>query len=131
VVVPVERLQAERKSVTSYDPSDNTAVVAGEATSDLTGDKLIAVTTLTRHIERLEQELAALKTERDRERDRATDLAVEAGAVPSLRTAVEALKAALETERGRGADLRIERDRLLERLAERTSRRWWPFRRAS
>src|SRR3954464_10340367 len=129
VVVPVERLQAERKTVTSNDPGDDTSDDTTVVTSDATSDKLIVVTTLTRHIERLEQELATLKTERDRERDRAADFAIEAGAVPPLRTAVEALKAALETERGRGAGLRIERDRLLGQLAERTSRGWWPFRR--
>src|SRR3954464_1941854 len=130
VVVPIERLQAERKSVPSDDPGDDTGDDdAAVVSSDATSDKLIIVTTLTRHIERLEQELATLKTERDRERDRAADFAIEAGAVPPLRTAVEALKAALETERGRGAGLRIERDRLLGQLAERTSRGWWPFRR--
>src|SRR3712207_4309976 len=39
-------------------------------------------------------------------RDRATALAVEAAAVPALRTTIEALRSALDSERGRTADIR-------------------------
>jgi hypothetical protein len=129
VVVPVERLLVERKSAagdnTGDSTGDDTAVVTKEATSDDTSDKLIVITALTRHIERLEQDLTALKAERDR----SAALAVEAAVVPALRTTIDALKAALDSERGRVADLRIERDRLIEQMAKRTSRGWWPFRR--
>src|SRR4051812_5286084 len=78
VVVPVERLLVERTPATGDSTRDDTAVVTNEATSDDIGDKLIVITTLTRHIERLEQDLTAVKAERDR----AAALAVEAAAVP-------------------------------------------------
>jgi hypothetical protein len=129
VVVPVERLLVERTPATGDSTggstSDDTAVVTNEATSDDTGDRLIVITTLTRHIERLEQDLTAVKAERDR----AAALAIEAAAVPALRTTIDTLKAALDSERGRVTDLRIERDRLVEQMAKRAARGWWPFRR--
>ena len=127
VLVPVERLLVEGTPATGDSTSDDTAVVTNEIINDVTGDRLIVITTLTRHIERLEQDLTAAKAERDR----AAALAVEAAAVPALRTTIDALKAALDSERGRVADLRIERDRLIEQMAKRTSRGWWPFRRGA
>lgn len=106
VAVPVERLAATR--TVTPDAGDDADVEAGDDASDVAGDVSPVVGVLTRHIERLEEELAGTKvalavvaSERDAERLRATQ--------------IEALRAVLEVERDAARSARIvvenERDR--------------------
>ncbi|MCE4223630.1 hypothetical protein HCU64_07700 [Methylobacterium sp. C25] len=104
--MPIERLEAER-NVSSDSPRDITGDdardIAGDATGDVTSDKgdiSEAVIVLTRHIERLEAELATAVTDRDASRMQAAQ--------------VDILNAVLEIERTRLTEARQEADRWRE-----------------
>jgi hypothetical protein len=101
VTVPLERLEGARH-VTDVTTADITEDAPGGDTEDVTGDITQAVNILTQHIARLEKELVEV-------RDRASDRDVIAGQL-------EGLRAVLEVERKRSEELRLERDRLLDRL---------------
>ncbi len=96
VAVPVERLEGEH-AVSGDAAGEVTKDAAGDAAGDVTGDMSAAVTALTRHVERLERDLAAASVERDAERARAAQ--------------VDVLRAILEAEQRRATELREERDR--------------------
>jgi hypothetical protein len=128
VAVPIERLNEVRPATGDdgdndvYVTDDDTRDVADDSPGDVTGVVAI-VAVLSRHIQRLEQELDATKTaldairaEREVERTRLVDLAVQAAAVEPLRGTIAALQAALDGEVQRTGELRAERDRLAEEL---------------
>ena len=96
VAVPIERLQVE-PPVTGDATSEATGDIVSDTTRDVTGDISATVTVLTRHIERLERELAAAAAERDAERARAAQ--------------VNLLKAVLHIERQRLSETHKEAER--------------------
>lgn len=100
VTVPLERLEAPKRTDDITD--DITSGVTGDSASDTTGDVTQVVNILSQHIAKLEKELADV-------RERASDRDI-------LEGQLEGLKTVLEVERKRTEELRVERDRLLERL---------------
>lgn len=116
VIVPVERL--ERRQVVAGDVTDDDAGdAAGDDADDDLGVTAIVVGALSRHVERLEKEIEALKGERDAALSHAADR-------DRLAVQLDALNAVLTVERERFADVKSERDRLrneAEGVAERES----------
>lgn len=118
IAVPLEALPSESTSDTPYNagegaeaitPSDM-AVEAPLSTGAATGDVTAVVTALTRHIERLEQDLVAV-------RERAAERDVLAGQV-------EALNAVL-------IEVRADRDRWHHLAVQPERKGWWPWRRSA
>lgn len=114
VTVPVEYLQVEKpvaRDVTSDLKTDVSEDVTSDNARDDTGDSLVVVTTLERHIGRLETELAKAESllaavSNDRDRQRADKELERAKAAQ-----VDVLKAVLEAEQRRSNELKEERDR--------------------
>lgn len=98
VTVPLERLEEASKRAADDTASDDT----GGITSDTTGDITHVLNILSQHIAKLEKELSEV-------RERASDRDI-------LEGQLEGLKTVLEVERKRAEELRVERDRLLDRL---------------
>lgn len=94
VTVPLERLEEASKRAADDITSD--------VTSDTAGDITHVVNILSQHIAKLEKELVEV-------RERASDRDI-------LEGQLEGLKTVLEVERKRAEELRVERDRLLDRL---------------
>jgi hypothetical protein len=162
VYVPMEKLKAERP-IPEDDPRDSSGDVPDAVPRDISdgGPGMLSVLgMLTRHVERLEADLAAIRNERDVERQQIADLTLKAAQVDALRDVIaseqrrvadlehRADELRLEREALMRAhwdqveDLRAERDKLLGQVdtahrllthqaATRSSRSWWPFRRAS
>lgn len=101
VAVPVEYLETS-KPTTDDITKDNIGGDTGGVTSDATGDITHALSILSQHIVKLEEELAEL-------RQKASDRDMLAGQL-------EGLRSVLEVERKRGEELRSERNKLLDRL---------------
>jgi hypothetical protein len=163
--VPAERIDAVVHAAgdTSGDaaPDATRGVAPGAAGDDARDTALGAaavVALLTRHVERLEVELAVTKSERDAAQARISELAAEVkdnltsiADLTAKAGRADVLKALLEGERRRVEEVRgIERQGIEELKAERdrwaaiaeasqrqithlTEKRrgWWPFRRAS
>ena len=89
---------------TGTDVGADAATSGDTSTGTDTGIHLVALAVLERQIERLEIEVAALRSERD--------------VLASMPVQVAALKATLEA-------ITVERDRLLTREHLREQRRWW------
>lgn len=117
VGVPEEVLEARTSDDTGIatppEASDSPSLEA----SDVTGHDTSVVPVLTRHIERIEKQLESLtakletvELERDTERQRANELAIQAATVEPLKATIEALKGALDADRNRTLELRQERD---------------------
>jgi hypothetical protein len=141
--VPAERLPPDNPHVATHDAPpdvrvDDTHDVVPDATHDVVPDATHdARADVTLTLAALEAHISTLKTDVERERERADRLErvldearaagvvfqAEAAVAPALRATVEALKGALEGERSRVTELRAERDRL-------TVRRSWWWRRA-
>lgn len=105
VTVPLERLEASKRTdddITNDNASDATGIVPGDNPGDSPGDITQVVSILSQHIAKLEKELTEV-------RERASDRDI-------LEGQLEGLKTVLEVERRRGEELRVERDRLLDRL---------------
>jgi chromosome segregation ATPase len=125
VGVPEEEFQARTAEATADSPSGST------------GNDPSVTEVLTRHINRLEGEIEALKEERSAERDRLqNEIATykqELQAERILSSQVDALKAVIESERKRSEDMKAEQERLrsdrdrwadqAEKLA--AARSWW------
>jgi hypothetical protein len=101
VTVPAEYLETSKRAADDI-TNDDTSGDTGGVTSDATGDITHALSILSQHIARLEEELSEV-------RERASDRDMIAGQLEGLRTV-------LEVERRRAEELRQERDRLLDRL---------------
>jgi hypothetical protein len=101
VTVPLERLENPKRPAND-DTSDITADDTSADTREVSGDITQVVNILSQHIAKLEQELGEV-------RDRASDRDI-------LEGQLEGLKTVLEVERRRSEELRVERDRLLDRL---------------
>jgi len=122
VGVPVEYLTEHSKPDGPVSPPTDPTI---RSPANLPSDPPIdggVIQTLNRHIERLENEIELLKTERDLERARAAQ--------------VDALKATLEVERQRVDEWRAVADRFAtqaEKLAAASDARrsWWPWRRSA
>jgi len=163
--VPAERIDAvvlaagDSPSDAAPDTTRGIApVTAGDDARDTALGVAAVVTVLARHVERLEAELAATKSERDAAHTRISELAAEVkdnlnfvADLTAKAGRVDVLEALLESERRRveevrGAerqgieDLKAERDRWAA-IAEASQRQithltekrrgWWPWRRAS
>lgn len=105
VTVPSERLENSKRPAnddTSDITADDTSADTREVSGNVSGDITQVVNILTQHIAKLEKELADV-------RERASDRDI-------LEGQLEGLKTVLEVERRRGEELRVERDRLLDRL---------------
>ena len=110
VAVPTERLPPD----TPPDASSDIAPDAGpddtpDATHDARDDITEIVRVFAQQIERLGKDLDAMKAERDAERARAAELALQAAQT-------DALRAVLDVERRQAGELRVERDQAVERL---------------
>jgi hypothetical protein len=110
VAVPTERLPPD----TPPDASSGIAPDAGPddtlgATHDARDDITEIVRVFAQQIERLGKDLDAMKAERDAERARAAELALQAAQT-------DALRAVLDVERRQAGELRAERDQAVERL---------------
>ena len=99
-----EHTAAARPINTGTDAGADTATSGDTSTGTDTGIHLVALAVLERQIDRLENEVAALRNERD--------------VLASMPVQVAALKATLEA-------ITVERDRLLTREHLREQRRWW------
>jgi hypothetical protein len=108
ITVPVAYVEENASTETGTDADTSTDASADASTGTDTGIHLVALAMLERQIARLENEVEALKTERD--------------VLASMPAQVAALRATLEA-------VTDERDRLLTREHLREQRRWWPFRR--
>jgi hypothetical protein len=100
IIVPVAYVEENASTETGTDAGAETDTSTGTDA----GIHLAALAALERQIERLESEVASLKTERD--------------VLASMPVQVAALKATLEA-------VTAERDRLLTREHLRDQRRWW------
>lgn len=101
--VPVERIPDTPPVM----PPDVIPDVQTDDTPDNRDDITLVVSILTQHIERLEKDLDVVKGERDEERARSAQLALQAAQVDALNTLIE-------TERKRFDDVKAERDRWAE-----------------
>jgi uncharacterized protein (UPF0335 family) len=101
VGVPLDHLTQYQKAADVAPPVDEEEGGPADAPVDGGGEGGV-IQALNRHIERLENEIKNLKTEHSAERLRAAQ--------------VDVLNAILDAERKRADELRVERDRLLDRL---------------
>jgi hypothetical protein len=149
--VPAERIP-DKPPVS---PPDISADDAPDVIPDDRGDITPVVRVLTQHIERIEKELESVKSERDAERARVAQLALQAAQVDALKAMIEIKQQQTEEAQKRmeemqkrsderAEELKAERDKwasaleasqrqithLTEKQAE-PRRGWWPFRRAS
>jgi len=113
--VPIERIPVAPPA-TPTDAGEDAGAVAPPIDEPGNGEGIAPVIkVLTDHVERLTRELEAVKAERDGERARAAELALQAAQVTALNTVLD--------------EVRQDRDRW---YATATARRgWWPWRRSA
>jgi hypothetical protein len=149
--VPAERIPDKPPVILPDDSADD----GSGDTPDIRDDIAPVTKVLTQHIERIEKELESVKSERDAERARVAQLALQAAQVDALRAMIEikqqqaeeAQKRVEEMQKRadeRAEELKAERDKwasaleasqrqithLTEKQTERRSG-WWPFRKSA
>ncbi|GEO18080.1 hypothetical protein [Microvirga aerophila] len=105
--VPAERIP-DKPPVSPPDARDD---VDADDGPDARDDVIPVVSILTQHIDRLEKELQSVKNERDEERIRAAQLAIQAAQV-------DALNVVIEVERQRAEDARRRTEELKQQTEE-------------
>ena len=149
--VPAERIPDKPPVI----PPDDSADDGPDDTPGVRDDIKPVMRVLTQHIERIEKELESVKLERDAERARVAQLALQAAQVDALKVMIEVKQQQAEEVQqrveemqkraGERADeLKAERDkwanaleasqRQITHLTEKQIERrlgWWPFRKAS
>jgi hypothetical protein len=145
--VPAERIPDSPPVIPHDDSTDDGPDDTPDAGDDITP----IVKVLTQHIERIEKELDSAKSERDVERARVAQLALQAAQVDALKAIIEIKQQQAEEAKKRfeemqkqaderAEELKAERDRWASALeasqrqlthqAEKRSG-WWPFRKSA
>src|SRR3954453_23663572 len=115
VFVPVDKLKVERPTPED-DPRDSPRDTPEDDPRDALDDRqgvLSVLGMLTRHVERLETDLAALRNERDLERQQVASLTLKAAQVDVLREVIASEQRRVADLEHRADELRLEREALM------------------
>jgi len=115
VFVPVDKLKVERPTPED-DPRDSPRDTPEDDPRDALDDRqgvLSVLGMLTRHVERLETDLAALRNERDLERQQVASLTLKAAQVDVLREVIASEQRRVADLEHRADELRLEREILM------------------
>jgi hypothetical protein len=124
VGVPAERIpDSPPDALPDVDEDDSQ-----DDTPDSRDDITPVLKVLTQHIERIEKELDAVKNERDVERRRAAELALQAAQVDTLKSVIDDLKAERDRWASAAEASQQQLDRVIEASKVEQHRSWWPFR---